>query len=272
MPRHMYGMTRLIRLPAPRAVPCPRSSSPPARPSDVPLEGRRLQLGASTVALTLALLTCDAVAEPLGARLGGADAETVLNSVLGAYGLPGLKLGPERFVVYDDFDNAFVFEYPRCDGASRPLGAGPVWIRHIAPVPSTRDAPAFRCRGWVGRPNRERPGVVFSNFQTADQLSVEVFPSAKGDLVAQAVQALVRAGWRAADSNSRAGGACTALPSPAHRASLAGRPAGAGERRLEALGPEHPQRQVRGAGGGRIPVHLHRLHERDDDAVGVRRA
>ena len=130
MPRHMYGMTRLIRLPAPRAVPCPRSSSPPARPSDVPLEGRRLQLGASTVALTLALLTCDAVAEPLGARLGGADAETVLNSVLGAYGLPGLKLGPERFVVYDDFDNAFVFEYPRCDGASRPHGC---WSRLDSP-------------------------------------------------------------------------------------------------------------------------------------------
>eukprot|EP01023_Acetabularia_acetabulum_P030349 TRINITY_DN28562_c0_g1_i2.p1 TRINITY_DN28562_c0_g1~~TRINITY_DN28562_c0_g1_i2.p1 ORF type:complete len:371 (+),score=24.16 TRINITY_DN28562_c0_g1_i2:150-1115(+) len=69
------------------------------------------------------------------------DATTIVNSVLSGYFLPtfGLTAG---FKVYDDFDNDYVFEYPRA---------------------------------WVARDNSLRDGIYVSNFQTADKATVDIF-------------------------------------------------------------------------------------------------
>lgn len=81
------------------------------------------------------------------AMYGTDDGITILNSILGAYGLPEFKQNT-TFRDYDDFDNEYVFSYPR---------------------------------QWVSRPNTLRPGVYLSNFKTADKVSVEVFPVPNGD-------------------------------------------------------------------------------------------
>ena len=69
-----------------------------------------------------------------------ADATTILNSVLGAYGLPQLKATP-GFRLYDDPEEGFLFEYPA---------------------------------SWVRRKNTLRAGLVISDFNTADKLQLEV--------------------------------------------------------------------------------------------------
>lgn len=56
---------------------------------------------------------------------------------LGAYGLPKLPLG-SSFRLYDDFDEEYVFEYPR---------------------------------SWVGRSNSQRAGVYVSDFNVRALLS-----------------------------------------------------------------------------------------------------
>eukprot|EP01024_Parvocaulis_polyphysoides_P020923 TRINITY_DN19869_c0_g1_i1.p1 TRINITY_DN19869_c0_g1~~TRINITY_DN19869_c0_g1_i1.p1 ORF type:complete len:293 (+),score=27.89 TRINITY_DN19869_c0_g1_i1:45-881(+) len=76
------------------------------------------------------------------------DATTIVNSVLSGYFLPtfGMTAG---FKVYDDFDNDYVFEYPKA---------------------------------WVARANSLRDGIYVSNFQTADKATVDIFPVGQSDL------------------------------------------------------------------------------------------
>lgn len=78
----------------------------------------------------------------LGAMPGSEDGRTILNSVLGAYGLPQLKATP-GFRVFDDPEEPFTFDYPA---------------------------------SWVRRKNTLRQGIIISDFNTADKMSLEVFP------------------------------------------------------------------------------------------------
>lgn len=128
---------------------------------------RALLLHSSTLApLALAL-----------AVIGTDDTTTIVNSVLGAYGLPSIGGGggggkgrkgrggggrDADFRPYDELEDDYFFEYPR---------------------------------SWVARPNTLRPGVVVSNFQTADKASVEVLPAPEdGDVQRAAVAAAVLPG------------------------------------------------------------------------------
>ncbi|GFR42267.1 hypothetical protein Agub_g3164 [Astrephomene gubernaculifera] len=74
--------------------------------------------------------------------IGSDDPTTLLNSVLGGYGLPRLPIA-SGFKTLDDFELDLTFEYPR---------------------------------SWVVRRNTLRPGLYISDFNTADKLSLEVFP------------------------------------------------------------------------------------------------
>lgn len=78
------------------------------------------------------------------------DGRTVINSILGAYGLPKIT-GAKGFREFDDFDEEYTFQYPS---------------------------------SWVRRKNTLRSGVYIADFQTADKLSVEVFPLPEGVSVA----------------------------------------------------------------------------------------
>lgn len=85
----------------------------------------------------------------LGAQadsLNTADGRTVVNSILGAYGLPKIA-ATKGFRQYDDFDEEYTFIYPS---------------------------------SWVKRKNTLRQGVYIANFETADKLSVETFPLPEG--------------------------------------------------------------------------------------------
>jgi hypothetical protein len=79
---------------------------------------RRLLLRSTTLPLLLGVLGTD-------------DPTTIINSVLGAYGLPMLKAS-SSFRNYDEFDDDFTFEYPR---------------------------------SWVSKPNSLRGGVYISDYQ-----------------------------------------------------------------------------------------------------------
>eukprot|EP00884_Botryococcus_braunii_P019799 jgi/Botrbrau1/6502/Bobra.0034s0075.1 len=93
----------------------------------------------------------------LGAAIN-ADGTTIVNSILGAYGLPQLKAARGYRIYDDDPDYRFVFEYPT---------------------------------SWVGRTNTLRDGVYFSDFNTADKAVGEVYPLAnslpEGGLVEEVV-------------------------------------------------------------------------------------
>lgn len=70
------------------------------------------------------------------------DGRTVVNSILGAYGLP--KMAPSSgFKTFDDVEEGLYFEYPK---------------------------------SWVKKRNHLRPGVYISNFDTADKITLEAFP------------------------------------------------------------------------------------------------
>eukprot|EP01025_Chloroclados_australasicus_P066189 TRINITY_DN9071_c0_g2_i2.p1 TRINITY_DN9071_c0_g2~~TRINITY_DN9071_c0_g2_i2.p1 ORF type:complete len:296 (-),score=5.11 TRINITY_DN9071_c0_g2_i2:252-1109(-) len=89
---------------------------------------------------------------------GSNDATTIVNSVLSGYFLPtfGMSAG---FKLYDDFDNDYLFEYPKA---------------------------------WVARSNTLREGIYVSNFQTADKATVDIFPIRNDqDLTEQVVQMIV---------------------------------------------------------------------------------
>jgi PsbP len=92
------------------------------------------------------------------------DGRTIVNALLGAYGLPQLSHTP-GFRLYDDFDQDFYFEYPKY---------------------------------WVGRKNSQRQGVYFADFNTADKVVVESFPlsdiPAGLSLAQAAVQRLIKPG------------------------------------------------------------------------------
>jgi len=70
------------------------------------------------------------------------DSRTVINSVLGAYGLPQMAAA-KGLRPFDDFDLEYAFSYPK---------------------------------SWVRRRNSLREGIYISDFNTADKLSVETFP------------------------------------------------------------------------------------------------
>lgn len=90
--------------------------------------------------------------------VGSDDATTIVNSILSGYGLPTLKPS-QGFKAYDEFEDDYVFEYPR---------------------------------SWVARRNSLREGVYIADFQTADKVAVEVLdPPADGDIRAAAVTAAV---------------------------------------------------------------------------------
>lgn len=72
----------------------------------------------------------------------GTDGRTIVNSVLGAYGLPQMRAA-KGYKLYDNGLDPYVFQYPKA---------------------------------WVSRKNSLRPGIVISDFNTADQLKVEEFP------------------------------------------------------------------------------------------------
>lgn len=78
----------------------------------------------------------------LGDAAAQIDGRTVVNSLLGAYGLPAIIPAAKGFTLYDDFDNEYVFEYPK---------------------------------SWVQRKNTLRPGIYIADFNTADKLTVETF-------------------------------------------------------------------------------------------------
>jgi hypothetical protein len=74
--------------------------------------------------------------------LNTTDGRTVINSILGAYGLPKIAAA-KGFRQYDDFDEEYTFIYPS---------------------------------SFVKRKNTLRSGVYIADFQTADKISVETFP------------------------------------------------------------------------------------------------
>jgi hypothetical protein len=106
---------------------------------------------------------------------GPMDARTVVNSILGAYGLPGVGAAAGLRTYGEAEDDDFVFEYPRA---------------------------------WVARPNRERAGVGVADYQSSRKAWVEEFPLPEGyaaladadaearrrALAAAAVEALLRPG------------------------------------------------------------------------------
>jgi hypothetical protein len=104
------------RLGCPRLAPLRPGPRPPAAPP--PAAASRLHPPPKTPT-------------PNPPALGGTDATTIVNSVLGAYGLP--TLAPAAgFRAWDEFADAWTFDYPRA---------------------------------WVARANSLRPGVVISDFQ-----------------------------------------------------------------------------------------------------------
>ncbi|KAK9826648.1 hypothetical protein WJX74_007820 [Apatococcus lobatus] len=95
----------------------------------------------------------------LGTAISGSnDATTIVNSILGAYGLPKLK-GSNGFRVYDDLDNEWVFEFPR---------------------------------SWVARSNHQRQGVYVSDFNTADKATLEIFKAGDEGSPPDLAQEIVR--------------------------------------------------------------------------------
>ncbi|KAL3137046.1 hypothetical protein ABBQ32_006631 [Trebouxia sp. C0010 RCD-2024] len=104
-------------------------SQKPYRPSDKPSR-REFVLRSVNVAV---------LAE---AALNQSDPRTIVNSLLGAYGLPQLK-GTPGFRAFDDPERNFLLEYPK---------------------------------SWVGRANRQRQGMSVSDFNSSDKLIVEIFP------------------------------------------------------------------------------------------------
>lgn len=96
------------------------------------------------------------------AALNQSDARTIVNSLLGAYGLPQLK-GTPGFRTLDDPERDFVLEYPA---------------------------------SWVGRANRQRQGLSVSDYNSSDKLVVEVFPKPEQDqqLIPDILQHLISPG------------------------------------------------------------------------------
>ncbi|DBB13650.1 TPA: hypothetical protein ACH3X3_000672 [Trebouxia sp. C0006] len=94
--------------------------------------------------------------------LNQSDARTIVNSLLGAYGLPQLK-GTPGFRVLDDPEKDYVLEYPK---------------------------------SWVGRANRQRQGLSVSDYNSSDKLVVEVFPKPEEEsqLVPDILQHLISPG------------------------------------------------------------------------------
>ena len=88
---------------------------------------------------------------------------------------------------YDDLDSDFVFEFPKVccvHGVPRTTGLVAAAFANTSHTAAqtlqqllpTRPLPALpRPQSWVGRQNRQRPGLYFANFQTADKCQVEVF-------------------------------------------------------------------------------------------------
>ncbi|KAL4430605.1 hypothetical protein ABPG77_005845 [Micractinium sp. CCAP 211/92] len=88
---------------------------------------------------------------------GSMDGRTIVNSILGAYGLPKLKASP-GYRYFDDLDLPVTFEYPKA---------------------------------WVRRKNTLRPGVIIADFSTADKVCLEVFPEPRGGGAAILAEAAV---------------------------------------------------------------------------------
>ena len=139
---------------------------------DAPGTNRRAVLSLLLLPSVTATAAALAPTPPALAVIGTDDAGTVVNSVLGAYGLPslpGAKGGGAKLRPYDEFADAWTFEYPSA---------------------------------WVARPNTLRRGVVVSDFQSADKASVEEvdWPPAAGgadadaDVEAAAITAAVLPG------------------------------------------------------------------------------
>ena len=129
---------------------------------------------ALALALALALpFSSPALAVPFGgaSTLGSnPDPVSAVSSVLSAYGLPAIKRS--GFDRYDVFEEPYSFEYPK---------------------------------GFVGRANHDRDGVIFSNFQTADRISVEVLPVPEATDLATTKEAIVRALANPAGTDGRLG-------------------------------------------------------------------
>jgi len=130
------------------------------------------------------------VGAALGAEFLDADGRTVLNSILGAYGLPKVT-SAKGFRTFDDFEEvslidmwpsgtSFAFLFVSCLYVAparqnsismawpiyKPLLLPPLFQEYYFDYPTS----------WVRRKNSLRSGVYISNFQTADKLSVESFP------------------------------------------------------------------------------------------------
>jgi len=124
-------------------------SLPPGKRSSLSPVSRRHHLLIHYVPAAMVLVsgsTAEA-AQKMGASLGGTDGLTVVNSVLGAYGLPSIA-SAKGFRPYDDFEEDYIFEFPKA---------------------------------WVARPNSTRPGITVSNFKTGDHASVEIVDLNAGD-------------------------------------------------------------------------------------------
>ncbi|GBF89284.1 photosystem II oxygen evolving complex [Raphidocelis subcapitata] len=142
----------------PRAAAEPPQQQPGAQPRPQPQPQPQPQPRRSVLLRASALPLAPLLVQ---AAIGSNDATTIVNSVLGAYGLPTLKASA-GYKVWDDFSDEWSFEYPR---------------------------------GWVARRNSLRRGVVISDFQTADKVAVEELdPPPDGDLAAAAVAAAVLPG------------------------------------------------------------------------------
>lgn len=108
-----------------------------------------------------ALYSCN-LAVLAAASLNQSDGRTIVNSLLGAYGLPQLK-GTPGFRTLDDPEREFLLEYPA---------------------------------SWVGRANRQRSGLAVSDYNSSDKLVVEVFPQPEQDdkLLPEVIQHLISPG------------------------------------------------------------------------------
>lgn len=96
------------------------------------------------------------------AALNQSDPKTIVNSLLGAYGLPRLK-GTPGFRTLDDPEKSYVLDFPK---------------------------------SWVGRANRQRQGLSVSDYNSSDKLVVEVFPEPEqvDQLVPDILQHLISPG------------------------------------------------------------------------------